>query len=247
MKLTPLDIKRQEFNKSLRGYDPVEVDAFLDMLADELEQLLRDQKQFKDEASELRIQLHGYQEVEATLKDTLVNAQESIKESRENSNREAELMIHDAELRAEKIVENAKLRLAEMKNELVVVKAQKDSFARRLRHLLESQLELIEVLGLDDLGFEQYDEKESKPAKEKPISVFRQEKIEFEGIEDVLGDEPSPQDEQADQVQAVGDAAQDDDPHSIDWGMRERTEMPAKDASSDEDESQSRMSDRLIL
>ena len=57
------------------------------------------------------------------------------------------------EVRAERIIENAKMQLIEMKNELMVIKAQKDSFAKRLRHLLESQLELLSVLEIDDLGF----------------------------------------------------------------------------------------------
>lgn len=153
MKLTPLDIKKQEFKRIMRGLDPDEVGTFLEMVADEFETVLRERNRLEDEILKLRTQLQDYQSVEKTLKQTLVNAQETVLHSRENSKREADMLVREAELQAEKIIEEAKIKLAKLKNELLVVRAQKDSFARRLRHLLESQLELIGVLDLDDLGF----------------------------------------------------------------------------------------------
>jgi cell division initiation protein len=170
LRLTPLDIKKQEFKRTMRGYDPEEVNAFLEMVAEEFETLQREKNRLDDETLKLRTQLHDYQEVERTLKQTLMNAQESMQVSRDNSKREADLVLREAELRAEKIVDDARRRLAELKNELLVVRAQKDSFARRLRHLLESQLELIGVLELDDLGFGDSDHRDnSHPVKEQPI------------------------------------------------------------------------------
>lgn len=154
MKLTPLDIKKQEFKKNLRGYDPVEVDAFLEMVADEFESTLREKNQLADEVLRLRTQLQDYLQVEKTLKETLVNAQENVAVSKQTSQREADLILREAELKAEKIIENARMKLERLKNDILVIKAQKESFARRLRHLLESQIELINVLELDDLGFE---------------------------------------------------------------------------------------------
>ncbi|MFQ5630060.1 MAG: DivIVA domain-containing protein, partial [bacterium] len=56
MKLTPLDIKKQEFKKNLRGYDPIEVDAFLEMVANEFESLLREKNLFSDEILKLKTQ-----------------------------------------------------------------------------------------------------------------------------------------------------------------------------------------------
>lgn len=153
MKLTPLDIKKQVFKKILRGYDPVEIETFLEMVAEEFETLIKERNDLSDEVLMLKTQLRDYQEVEKTFKESLMNAQQTINQSRENSRRESDLIIKEAEVRAEKIIENAKIQLIEMKNELMVIKAQKDSFAKRLRHLLESQLELLSVLEIDDLGF----------------------------------------------------------------------------------------------
>jgi len=153
LKLTPLDIKKQVFKKILRGYDPIEIETFLEMVAEEFEALIKERNELSDEVLKLKTQLKDYQEVEKTFKESLMNAQQTINQSRENSRRESDLIIKEAEVRAEKIIENAKMQLIEMKNELMVIKAQKDSFAKRLRHLLESQLELLSVLEIDDLGF----------------------------------------------------------------------------------------------
>jgi len=155
LKITPLDIKKQVFKKVLRGYDPIEIETFLEMVAEEYESLIKEKNDLSDEVIKLRTQLHDYQDVEKTFKESLMNAQHTINQSRENSKRESDLIVKEAEVRAEKIVENAKMQLIEMKNELMIIKAQKDSFAKRLRHLLESQLELLGVLEIDDLGYDQ--------------------------------------------------------------------------------------------
>lgn len=159
MKLTPLDIKKQEFRRALRGFDTDEVEAFLEMVAEEYESTTRERNRLEEENLKLRTQLQDYQTLEKSLQQTLVNAQETVLHSRENSKREADMLVREAELHAERIIEEAKMRLAKLKNELLVVRAQKDSFARRLRHLLESQLELIGVLELDDLGFGESEKK----------------------------------------------------------------------------------------
>jgi cell division initiation protein len=145
-----LDIRKQEFKKSMRGYDPEEVEAFLIMVADELEIILRDKNLQNDELIKLRTQLRDYQQVEHTLRETLMKATNTVEESRFNSLREAELRIHEAELQAEKIIEQAKEELQALHSEISLLRAQKESFSRRLRHLLESQIELLDVLGIDD-------------------------------------------------------------------------------------------------
>lgn len=150
MKLSPLDIRKQEFKRSMRGYDPDEVEAFLTMVADELELLIREKNQLNDETLKLRTQLKDYQQVETTLRDTMIKAQNTIEDTKANSKREAEIIIHEAELRAENIIKDAKDELMRLRNEIHMVRAQKESFANRLRHLLESQVELLNVLEMDD-------------------------------------------------------------------------------------------------
>lgn len=244
MKLTPLDIKKQEFKKSMRGYDAIEVDAFLEMVADEFESLNQEKNNLADEVLVLKTQLQDYQEVEKTLKETLMHAQESITESRETSRREANMTVREAEVEAEKILEHAKLKLAEMKNELVLIKAQKDSFARRLRHLLESQIELIGVLELDDLGFDKLEKKrpntriKPKYRQESPQNL-EQEKIEFGSVDDILPEEPN------DETEAIKTV-------DLDETQSEDLQEPPVDQSEEQqgiepEEKKSRISDQLIF
>ncbi|TDI79626.1 MAG: DivIVA domain-containing protein [Caldithrix sp.] len=244
MKLTPLDIKKQEFKKSMRGYDAIEVDAFLEMVADEFESLNQEKNNLADEVLVLKTQLQDYQEVEKTLKETLMHAQESITESRETSRREANMTVREAEVEAEKILEHAKLKLAEMKNELVLIKAQKDSFARRLRHLLESQIELIGVLELDDLGFDKLEKKRPntriKPKyRQEPPQNLEQEKIEFGSVDDILPEEPN------DETEAIKTV-------DLDETQSEDLQEPPVDQSEEQqgiepEEKKSRISDQLIF
>lgn len=174
MRLTPLDIRKQEFKRSMRGFDPDEVNTFLEMVAEEFNELLSERNRMNDELIRLRTQLHDYQEIERTLKQALKNTQDTAQQSFETSKRAAEMTLREAELEAERTLRDSRLKLQELKNELMIVKAQKDSFARRLRHLLESQLELIGVLEMDDLGFGEPDSPSmAAPAKHNPSATPR--------------------------------------------------------------------------
>jgi len=155
MKLTPLDIKRQEFKKVMRGYDPVEVDTFMDMMANEFEDLLKVQKEMRDRVVELEIQLKDYRQIEKTLQQTLLQAQEATGRTYESARKEAELIVREAEQKGAKIVEQANSDLARMNNEFIQMLARKESLIGRLRVLLSSELDLIKTLdmgGPEDLS-----------------------------------------------------------------------------------------------
>jgi len=150
MKITPLEIKRQQFKKVMRGYDPVEVDTFLDMIANDLEDLLTSQKDVGDKVVELETQLRDYKNMEKTLQQTLMQAQEASGKSIENSRKEAELIVHEAQLKASQIVEKARLDFGRAKEEIANLKARKESILSRLKVLLTSEIELIRALEIDD-------------------------------------------------------------------------------------------------
>lgn len=134
----------------MRGLDPEEVEAFLVMVADELELHLREKNQLNDELIKLRTQLKDYQRVESTLRDTLVRAQNTVEDSRANSRREAEIILHEAEIQADNIIKEAREELLSIRHEISLLRAQKDAIAKRLRHMLESQLEMLEVMEIED-------------------------------------------------------------------------------------------------
>ena len=146
MKLTPLDIKKQEFKRTMRGYDPVEVDTFMDMMANEFEDLLRQQKDTRDKTIEMETQLKDYKQIERTLQQTLLQAQETTGKTYEAARRDAESIIKESELRAAKIVEDANVKLTQLNSEIDRLNARKESLIGRLRVLLSSELDLIKAL-----------------------------------------------------------------------------------------------------
>ena len=156
MKLTPLEIKKQNFKSRVRGYDAAEVGTFLEMVADEFEIIQNEKNELRAEVEKHKVQLKDYQEVEKNLQETLMNAQESVRQSRENSKREAKILVREAELKAEKILDEAREQLDKMKNELSILRSQKESFAKRLKYLLKSQIELIDVLKMDDVQIKEF-------------------------------------------------------------------------------------------
>ena len=85
MKITPLDIKKQEFKKVLRGYDPAEVDSFMQMMSNEFAELIHDNNNVKDQLLQVETQLRDFQQMEKTLQQTLLQAQESSEKAAENS------------------------------------------------------------------------------------------------------------------------------------------------------------------
>lgn len=152
MKITPLEVKHQQFKKAMRGYDTVEVEAFLEMVSNELEDLIVASKEQQNKILELETQLTDYKNIEKTLQQTLMQAQETSGKSIENSKREAEIIIKEAEVKASQIVEKARFDFARAKEEISKLKARKESILGKLKVLLSSELDLIRALGIDEEG-----------------------------------------------------------------------------------------------
>ncbi|HQU71201.1 MAG TPA: DivIVA domain-containing protein [Calditrichia bacterium] len=151
MKLTPLEIRKQEFKKSLRGVDPQEVQVFLEMVANHYEEVMEENKALNRRIIEVETKMQDFQQNEKNLRETLLNVQEVKKQSEESSRRQADLIIKDAELKALELLENARKETRQIREEVSWLKAQKESFINRIRHILTSQIELLSVMEIDDI------------------------------------------------------------------------------------------------
>lgn len=151
MKLTPLEIRNQEFRKALRGSDPVEVQTFLEMVSEHYEEVLEENKTLNRRIVELETRLQDFQENEKNLRETLLNVQEVKKQSEESSRRQADLIVKEAELKALEVLETARKQTRQIREEVSWLKSQKESFINRLRHILVSQIELLSVMEIDDV------------------------------------------------------------------------------------------------
>ena len=147
MKLTPIDIRKWEFKKGMRGYDKYEVQAFLELAAEEFEKLQQDRREFEQKSKRLEKEIEEYRRVEKSLQDTLVSAKETTDRSMENSRKEAELIVGDAELHADQILEGARKKASKIEDEITRLTVLRDSFAVKLKGILNSQVELLDMFG----------------------------------------------------------------------------------------------------
>ena len=150
MKLSPLEVRRQQFKKVLRGYDPVEVDTFLEMVSTEIEESLKESKDLREKLIEFEVQLRDFKNMEKTLQQTLMQAQEASGKSIENSRKEASLIVQESELKAQQILDKARQDFSRIKEEISNLKSRKETMVNRLRIILSSEIELIRALELDE-------------------------------------------------------------------------------------------------
>ncbi|HDR46679.1 MAG TPA: DivIVA domain-containing protein [Geoalkalibacter subterraneus] len=145
MAITPIDIQQHQFKSQLLGYDKAAVDRFLELVADDLERLHLQQQQTREELVRTQEELAQMRERESTLKQTLITAQKVTDELRDNARKEAEVIIADAQVRAEQIVRESENRRIGLINEVQELKRQKVSFESGLRALVESHLRLLDL------------------------------------------------------------------------------------------------------
>lgn len=145
MSITPIDIQQYRFKNRLFGYDPVSVDRFLEMVADELEKLHRSNQELKEELSRSRSALEEMRQRETMLKDTLLTAQKVSDDIKANARSESDIILTDAELKAERIVRDAEERRIQLINEIQELKRRKISFETSLRTLVESHLRMLDL------------------------------------------------------------------------------------------------------
>lgn len=150
MKISPLDIKKHEFAKVFRGYDPDEVRAFLEMVSDELMILQKNVEELRLKCAQMDTRLADYKDLEEKWKATMMSAQQSVERELDQSRREAEIMRKEAEIKAEEIIDDARRQVAKYREEIEMLKAEKSAFLRRLKHLISSQVDLLEVLESED-------------------------------------------------------------------------------------------------
>ena len=148
--LTPLDIHNKEFKRSFRGYGEDEVDEFLDQVVKDYEKLYRDNIELKETLDRVNSKLEHFQHMENTLHNTLVIAQETAEEVKLNAKKESELVLKEAEIRGQKMVEEAVHKVRRMSTEYEELKKQTQVYRTRLRTLLTAQLEMLQDAEEDD-------------------------------------------------------------------------------------------------
>jgi len=144
MKLTPLDIRHQEFKRGMRGYADEEVDEFLDEVADEYERIFKENIDLSERLESLEDKVKQYRRIEETLQKTLVSAQQSAEELKANATKESQLILRDAELKARQMVSELYSDRQNLEKSIAGLRGVEQDVRFRLRTMLETFLKQLE-------------------------------------------------------------------------------------------------------
>ncbi len=144
MRITPMDIRQQQFTvRAFRGFDRHEVEAFLDDVAEDYEQLLKENMLLKEQVEALEERSRGVEERERMIQETLITTQRLAEEIKEGAKREANLLVREAELQGDKLLEEARAEEAKVKAEILALKRTRRQLAEGLRVTLDMYQRLL--------------------------------------------------------------------------------------------------------
>lgn len=159
MPISKIDIDNKRFGRTFRGYDPREVDAFLQEVSEEMGDLSDERQRLQEGVARLENLLDEHKQREQTLRDTLMTTQKMIDQLKANARKEAQLIIDEAQARAEDMLNQSHLRLAQIHDDIVELKRQRTQFEVKLKSLLDAHQKMLE---LESREQEELDSMESK-------------------------------------------------------------------------------------
>ena len=148
--LTPLDVRRQEFRRSLRGYEPLGVEDFRMRVADELERVSREKSVLEERVAALTEQLRVFRERETAMNEALVAAQQLREETRNSAEREAQVIVREAEAEGRRQVDEATREQERAQEKMVEIQRQFAGYLAGFRALLERQIAELRSLEGDN-------------------------------------------------------------------------------------------------
>ena len=150
--ITPADIENKEFSRAKKGYNEEEVDDFLDLIILDMEKLIRENKQLKNELSKVHVQVDKHMSTETSVYDTLEAAKSLMNDIAASAERRAEILLKNAELEASLITREAKESISRYTDEGNRLKDRVETLRERYKKMLESELERLEFGDSDFLA-----------------------------------------------------------------------------------------------
>jgi len=144
MAIRPVDIRRKEFKSGFRGYDANQVDDFLDEVADEFERTFAENQRLSEEITSLQERMQQFEDLETSIREALVHAQQVARDLRQNAGKEAELIVREANEQAHRILADSSGRVERVKESYEVLHKAKQDFASDFRYLLKSYLAVMD-------------------------------------------------------------------------------------------------------
>ncbi|MHB8173346.1 MAG: DivIVA domain-containing protein [Nitrospirota bacterium] len=144
MNITPLDIKQKQFSLKFRGFNMNEVDSFLEEITYEMETLMRENDQLREEVKTLQAALSEFKETEKNLRDTLMAAQKISEEMRLAAEKETALRLKQAEMDAEELMRKSRQELTRVEREIEELNRVKERFALKIKGVIEDHLKMLD-------------------------------------------------------------------------------------------------------
>jgi cell division initiation protein len=151
MKITPLEIKQQSFEKSLRGYDVADVQAFLTLISNEYEHLLTKNKELEEDIDKLTERVRHYERVEEALHETLQTTKESVGQKMDNARLEAKNLVDKAQMEAEAIIKDANFEKANIRQSIHRLLEKREEIILGISAYLETATQTVQNFRNDDL------------------------------------------------------------------------------------------------
>jgi cell division initiation protein len=145
MAITPLEIQKMRFSQKMRGYDPTEVEGFLSLLAEELAARIAQSDKLERENRYYRQRLEETEHREHQLQQTLLRAQKVSDDITANAKREAELMVKEAEIAADKIVQQAIEQSTRFESKITELRTNRRELQLKFKNTLDLFQRILEA------------------------------------------------------------------------------------------------------
>jgi len=185
MKITPLDVRKQEFKTTFKGYDRNEVNVFLEMIAKEMEDLIKENTIYMEQLRDLDSKIEDYRRMEKTLQNTLTSAQKTTDELRRNAEKESELILRNARIQADHLLEEARSQVNKIQTQIASLKSQRDSFIAQFKGLVEAQLGVLNK-NWEELEIEELQDEKEKSGETERKQAKRETREPLKGFGDLF-------------------------------------------------------------
>lgn len=145
MKISPMDIQRQTFGRRMRGLDPDEVRAYLNIVAEEVAQIQMERDRLDQEVQSLRVMVEEHRQRETILKNTLLTAQRMSEEIKEAARKQADTVVKESEIQADRLVELAQNRAHDVERGIMDLRAHRSALRTDVRALITRLTQILDL------------------------------------------------------------------------------------------------------
>ncbi len=146
MNLTPLEIRKHEFSRKMRGFDVDEVTSFLEMIADNYESLLTKLREQTQQLEDCQVKLQDYRQMETTLQEAMITAKKAGQNAEAESEKQAQFIRQKAQLEADQLILETRRKHQRLLDDIDKLEGQRRSFMLKMKQILRGQIDLLEVM-----------------------------------------------------------------------------------------------------